>query len=95
MSDPQSSSAPKSAQEQVLETSLLDQIVEEGRVARDPAGRERGKSLVKEFVAQFLEGSMTLSRDSEAMINARIAQSDHLLGLQMNEILHHPRFQQL
>jgi type VI secretion system protein ImpC len=95
MSDPQSSSAPKSTQEQVVETSLLDQIVEEGRVARDPAGRERGKSLVKEFVAQFLEGSMTLSRDSEAMINARIAQIDHLISLQLNEILHHPAFQKL
>src|SRR5215468_303549 len=81
--------------EQVGERSLLDQIVEEGRLAKDPGARERGKDLVKEFVAQVLEGSMTVTRDVETMINARIAQIDHLLSIQLNEILHHPAFQKL
>ena len=94
MSDPQKA-VGKATTETTLEKSLLDQIVEEGRVARDPEGRERGKNMIKEFVAQFLEGSMALSRDSEAMINARIAQIDHLISLQLNEILHHPDFQKL
>ncbi|MCX6624371.1 MAG: type VI secretion system contractile sheath large subunit, partial [Acidobacteria bacterium] len=57
--------------------------------------KERGKNLVKEFVAQVLEGSMTVSKDAEAMINARIAQIDHLLSIQLNEVLHHPSFQKL
>jgi type VI secretion system protein ImpC len=88
--------ASTAATEEVTqEVSILDQIVDEGRVARDPAARERGKDLVKEFVSQFLEGSMTLSRDSEAMINARIAQIDHLISLQLNEVMHHPAFQKL
>jgi len=77
------------------EVSLLDQIVDEGRLARDPEARERGKDLVKQFVAQFLEGSMTLSRDSEAMINARIAQIDHLISIQLNEVMHNAAFQKL
>lgn len=89
-----SAAAPQAAQEQV-EVSLLDQIVDEGRMARDPQARERGKNLVKEFVAQVLEGAMTVSRDTEAMINARIAQIDHLLSIQVNEILHHASFQKL
>jgi type VI secretion system protein ImpC len=80
---------------ETTERSLLDQIVEEGRIARDPAGRERGKNLVKEFVAQVLEGSMTVSKDAEAMINARIAQIDHLLSIQVNEIVHNSAFQKL
>ena len=83
--------APQAA-EQVQEGSLLDQIVEEGRLARDPSRRERGKNLVKEFVAQVLEGAMTVSKDAEAMINARIAQIDHLVSIQLNEVLHHPGF---
>ena len=29
------------------------------------------------------------------MINARIAQIDHLISLQLNEVLHHPAFQKL
>src|SRR5271157_2412861 len=74
---------------------LLDQIVEEGRLARDPESKERGRDLVREFVAQFLEGNMGLSRDSEAMINARIAQIDHLISIQLNEVLHNPAFQKL
>jgi type VI secretion system protein ImpC len=77
------------------EASLLDQIVEQGRLARDPETKGRNRDLVKEFVAQFLEGSMTLSRDSEAMINARIAQIDHLVSIQLNEVLHHQAFQKL
>jgi len=75
--------------------SLLDQIVTEGRVGRDASAREWGRGLVSEFVKQVLEGQMTVSPDLEAMINQRIAQIDHLLSLQINEILHHPKFQQL
>src|SRR5579883_1116568 len=95
MADSQSAQAPLAAGEQVQEKGLLDQIVEEGRFGAEPAARERGKNLIKEFVAQVLEGSMTIARDAEMMINARIAQIDHLLSLQLNEILHHPSFQKL
>src|SRR5512142_1725736 len=93
MSDAQKAMA--AAQESTLERSLLDQIVEEGRLAKDESAKERGKNLVKEFVNQVLEGSMTISKDAEAMINARIAQIDHLLSIQLNEILHHPSYQKL
>jgi len=66
-----------------------------GELGKDPAARERGKSLIKEFVSQVLQGEMTVSRDTESMINARIAQIDHLLSIQLNEILHHADFQKL
>src|ERR1700757_2280456 len=77
------------------DASLLDQIVEQGRFGQDVSARERGKDLVKEFVAQVLEGSMTVAKDAEMMINARIAQIDHLLSIQLNEIMHHATFQKL
>ncbi len=80
---------------QTSELGLLDQIVEQGRFGRDNAAKERGKDLVKNFVSQILEGSIKISADTEAMINARIAQIDHLLSIQLNEIMHHPDFQQL
>ena len=76
-------------------SSLLDQLVSEGRVGRDETARQWGRSLVSEFVKQVLDGQMTVSPDLEAMINQRIAQIDHLLSLQLNEILHHPKFQKL
>jgi type VI secretion system protein ImpC len=96
MSDAQkAAAAPQGAGQTVEQPSLLDQIVEQGRLARDPATRERGKNLVKDFVQQVLDGSMTVSRDAEAMITARIAQIDHLVSIQLNEVLHHPEFQKL
>jgi type VI secretion system protein ImpC len=95
MAEKKTSSAPQQAEEQVVEKGLLDQIVDEGKLSRDPATRERGKNLVREFVNQVLEGAITVSRDTEAMINARIAQIDHLLSIQLNEVLHHPSFQKL
>jgi type VI secretion system protein ImpC len=75
--------------------SLLDQIVEQGRMGKDVESKGRGKDLVKRFVSEVLEGAITINRDTESMINARIAQIDHLLSLQINEIMHHPEFQKL
>jgi type VI secretion system protein ImpC len=95
MSPTEESAAQAAKVEQVGEASLLDQIVDQGRFGRDATARERGRDLVKEFVSQFLEGAMTISRDAEAMINARIAQVDHLVSIQLNEILHHPDLQKL
>src|SRR5262249_13911817 len=95
MSDARETAAQPATTESTVEKSLLDQIVEEGRLARDPEARERGKNMVKEFVAQFLDGSMGLSKDSEMMITARIAQIDKLISLQLNEVMHHPSFQKL
>ena len=87
--------AAAGAAETVIEKSLLDRIVEEGRLGKDPETRQRGKNLVAEFISQVVEGQMTVSPDVEAMIMARIAQIDHLLSLQLNEVLHHPKFQRL
>ncbi|MBZ5604676.1 MAG: type VI secretion system contractile sheath large subunit, partial [Acidobacteriia bacterium] len=87
--------AGAAAAAQAAEPSLLDQIVSEGRVGRDESAKEWGRGLVKEFVKQVLDGHMTVSPDLEAMILRRIAHIDHLLSLQLNEVLHHPKFQQL
>jgi type VI secretion system protein ImpC len=95
MPETQKSAGSSAVVEQAAgESSLLDQIVEQGRFV-DPAARERGKNLVKEFVAQVLEGSMTLGRDADQMISARVAQIDHLVSIQLNEILHNAQFQRL
>src|SRR5664279_1965202 len=87
--------ATTQATEQTSELGLLDQIVAQGRFTRDAATLERGRDMVKEFVSQVLEGHMTLTRDAEASIQARIAQIDRLISLQLNEVLHYPAFQKL
>ena len=75
--------------------SLLDQIVDKGKMARDESQKARAKDLVGEFVHQILDEGMTVSRDTLAMIQAQIARIDELLSKQLNEVLHHPDFQKL
>jgi type VI secretion system protein ImpC len=94
MAEAQKSAGAPAVVEQTSEASLLDQIIQQGRFS-DNSARERGKNLVKEFVAQVLEGSMTVGKDAEQMITARIAQIDHLVSLQLNEVLHNAQFQKL
>jgi type VI secretion system protein ImpC len=96
MSDPQQAplGAPQGA-EQVQEGSLLDQIVSEGRLARSAETIDRGRNLVRDFVEQVLQGAMTVSKDAEAMITARIAEIDRLVSVQLNEVLHNASFQKL
>jgi type VI secretion system protein ImpC len=87
--------AAQAAETQTTEVSILDQIVSQGRFGKDTIAQERGKDMVKEFINQVLEGHMTLSRDAEATIGARIAEIDRLISLQLNEVMHHPQFQKL
>ena len=82
-------------QEEQAEKSLLDQIIDEGRLAREADQKGYAKDLVGEFVSQVMEGTMTISKDTEAMINARIAQIDKLISDQLNEVMHHEDFQKL
>lgn len=77
------------------EVSLLDQIVTEGRIGRDEQSKTRGRDIVSQFVNQVLQGSITVAADTEAMINARIAQIDRLISGQLDEVMHHADFQQL
>ena len=53
------------------------------------------KDLIGEFVKQIMQGAMVVSKDTELMINARIAQLDRLISQQLNEVMHHPDFQKL
>src|SRR5688500_3422545 len=95
MAEAQAAGQPAAGYSPETGLGLLDQIVEQGKLGRDAEAKARGKDLVSRFVAEVLAGSITVARDTEAMINARIAQIDHLLSLQLNEILHHPDFQKL
>jgi len=85
------------AQAQTLEQegSLLDQILTEGRLARDEFQKERAKDMIAEFVGQVMAGELTLSKNMYTAINSRIAEIDRLLSSQVNEIMHHEDFQKL
>ncbi len=83
------------AQETTEELGLLDQIVERGRFGSAEAAQEKGRGLIKRFVSEVLEGSITVSSDVETMLNSRIAQIDAMVSKQLREVMHHPDFQKL
>ncbi|HYY96387.1 MAG TPA: type VI secretion system contractile sheath large subunit [Pyrinomonadaceae bacterium] len=80
---------------EAAEVSLLDDIVQKGRMARDEQQRPYARDLIGEFVSQVLDSSIAVGEDTVASINQRIAQIDKLLTDQLNEILHDPDFQRL
>lgn len=82
-------------EQEVQESGLLDKILTEGRMARDEYQKEHAKDMIAEYVRQVMSGEMTLSRNMDATINARIAEIDRLLSAQLNEIMHHEDFQKL
>jgi len=73
----------------------LDQIVERGRFGKKEAERERGRDMIKQFVAEVAEGTITYAADTDAMLNARIAQIDQLVSAQLNEVMHAAELQKL
>src|SRR5919106_41169 len=77
------------------EQSLLDRIIQDGKMARDESQQAYARDLVGEYVNQILEGGMAVSNDTVASIEAQVARIDELLTAQMNEILHNEEFQRL
>lgn len=79
------------------ELSLLDRIVQEGKMAIEPSQSDYARKLLGQFATQILDEGMKTAPDKGvvAMINERVAQIDKILSDQINAILHHPDFQAL
>jgi type VI secretion system protein ImpC len=75
--------------------SLLDRIAVEGRIGQTDQERSAGKLWLKDLVQDVMTGQMTVSKDTEAMINSRIADLDALISRQLNEVMHAEAFQKL
>ena len=75
--------------------SLLDFIVDNSRVAANASEKATARDQIAELVDEVLAGTVALSRDLAASIDARIAELDQLLSDQVNAVMHHPDFQKL
>jgi type VI secretion system protein ImpC len=92
---PESQGQAQGQKEELVEgQALLDKILDQGRW-KDPANRAMARDIIGEFAKQVMEGEITVAKDTEAMINARIAAIDELLSAQLNEIVHAAEFQKL
>lgn len=77
--------------------SLLDKIVQEGKMAIEPSQNAYAKQLLGQLATQILDEGMKTAPDKGvvAMINERVAEIDKILTDQLNAIMHDPGFQAL
>lgn len=79
------------------ELSLLDRIVQEGKMAVEPSQSAYAKQLLGQFATQILDEGMKTAPDKGvvAMINERVAEIDKIISDQLNAIMHDEGFQKL
>lgn len=76
-------------------SSILEMIIEHGRLVRDPNQAVRATEIVKEFIDQIPGQIKHRSEDAAKMIAERIAEIDRIISDQVNEVLHNADFQKI
>jgi len=93
--EPQQQQTSQTTTELAVESSLLDKIVQEGRLGQNEDERKQGKEWVNAFLSEIMKDQIAVSPELDAMIASRIAQLDELLSTQLNEVMHSPEFQKM
>lgn len=89
----QASTAP--AQAATAEPGLLDQIVEQSKVARSDAEHQRARDIISELAREVLQGTVVVSENLNLTLDARVAELDRMISEQLTAVMHAPQFQQL
>ena len=76
-------------------TTLLDSIVAQSKVARSDAEHSRAKDIISELVREVLSGTVVVSDNLSATLDARVAEIDELISRQLSAVIHHADFQKL
>jgi type VI secretion system protein ImpC len=79
----------------VLEAGLLDQIVDQSKVARSDSERARARDIIAELVREVMQGTVVVSENLSVTLDARVAELDRLISEQLSEVMHHAEFQKL
>jgi type VI secretion system protein ImpC len=80
---------------QTTHDSLLDNIVAQSKVARSDSEHARAKDIISELVREVMQGTVVVSDNLSATLDARVAELDRLISVQLSEIMHNPAFQKL
>ena len=81
--------------EEVDQPSVLDLIIEHGRIAKEASQAEKAAAMLSEFVGQIPLKVTRKTTNAAEMIAERISAIDRLISDQINEIIHAPAFQAL
>ncbi len=91
----QASVAPAQAATTTSEPGLLDQIVEQSKVARSDAEHQRARDIISELAREVLKGTVVVSENLNLTLDARVAELDRMISEQLTAVMHAPQFQQL
>jgi len=80
---------------EVVELGLLDQIIEQSKVARSDAEHQRARDIIGELAREVMQGTVVVSDNLNLTLDARVAELDRLISEQLSAIMHAPAFQQL
>lgn len=81
--------------DEAQELNALEQILVDGKLARDEGQQAYARDLIGEFIDSVVESGTDVSNDTVASINQKIAEIDALITEQLNEVMHHDDFQAL
>ena len=95
MAEVAANTTPASASVELAGGSLLDQIVGQSKVAKSTSEHARAKDIITELVQEVMNGSVVMSSNLCATLDARVAQLDTLISEQLSAVMHAPEFQQL
>jgi type VI secretion system protein ImpC len=77
------------------ELGLLDNIVAQSKVAKTTTEHNRAKDIIGELVKEVLQGTVVVSDNLSATLDARVAELDQLISAQLSEVMHGAEFQKL
>ncbi|MBW8829414.1 MAG: type VI secretion system contractile sheath large subunit [Burkholderiales bacterium] len=77
------------------DVSLLDSIVAQSKVAKSGTEHVRAKDIIGELAREVLQGTVIVSDNLSATLDARVAEIDELISAQLSLVMHAPEFQKL
>lgn len=77
------------------EAGLLDQIVEQSKVAKSESEHQRARDIISELAREVLQGTVVVSENLNLTLDARVAELDRMISEQLTAVMHAPEFQQL
>src|SRR5262245_39295972 len=77
------------------EGSLLDRIIQDGKLAQTKEEHDQAKLWLESLVQSVVDRNIIFKKDVEVALNERILAIDEAISKQLNEVMHAKQFQKM
>ena len=74
---------------------ILERIFDDGRLVRDEHQVDGARSMLHGFIEEATKAGVQVDGTAKRALAARIVALDRLISQQVNQVIHHPKFQKL